>query len=215
MNDRFADGSMVEDDGMQRVSSDVLEDRAYSVPVAPAAPSGVGWLRGAVARFSEGEAHQRRRALVESVIDRLGPVALKGTPTRSLLSALGLESDLEADVASVAAAYQPHFPQTTEADVAADRLVAACGGRTESAAAIVCVLVQAHAATKALIDERRAGSSAPPVPFTRRVRPNGEEVLVDLGDAHFGRGPHQCPGEQLARHLAEQALASRPPTTCA
>jgi hypothetical protein len=197
----------MDDDGvMDCVSSDVLEDPAYSVPVAPSAPSGVGWLRGAVARFSEGDAHRRRRALVVSVIDRLGLVTDEGTPTRSLLAALGLRADLEADVVLVATAYQPHFPQGEEADLAADRLLAACGGRTEDAAAIVCVLVQAHAATLALINERRAGSSTPPVPFTRRVGPTGEEVLVDLHDAHFGRGPHQCPGEQLARHLADQAL---------
>ena len=197
---------MIEDGVMDCVSSDVLEDPAYSVPVEPVAPSGLGWLRGAVARFSEGDAHRRRRALVVSVIDRLGLATYEATPTRSLLAALGLAADLEADVALVAAAYQPHLPQTEEADLAADRLVEACGGRTESSAAIVCVLVQAHAATLALIDERRAGSSAPPVPFTRRIRPTGEEVLVDLRDAHFGRGPHQCPGEQLARHLADQAL---------
>jgi hypothetical protein len=160
-----------------------------------------------VARFSEGDAHRRRRELVVGVIDRLGLVADEGTPTRSLLAALGLRADLEADVALVAAAYQPHHPQGEEADLAADRLVAACGGRTEDAAAAVCVLVQAHGATLALIDERRAGSSAPPVPFTRRVQSTGEEVLVDLHDAHFGRGPHQCPGEQLAQHLADQALA--------
>ena len=192
---------------MKRVSSDVLEDPAYSVPVAPLAPSGVGWLRGSVARFSEGDAHRRRRALVVAVIHRLGLVAFEGTPTRSLLSALGLPHDLEADVAVVAEAYQPHFPRTDEADLAADRLVAACGGRTEEAAAIACVLVQAHTATLALIDKRRGGSSSPPVPFTRRLAPSGKEVLVDLRDAHFGRGPHQCPGERLALHLADRALA--------
>ena len=197
---------MVEDGVMDCVSSDVLEDPAYSVPVAPFAPSGVGWLRAAVARFSEGDAHRRRRALVVSVIDRLGLVTYEATPTRSLLAALELAAELGADVALVAAAYQPHFPQTEEADLATDRLVEACGGRNESSAAIVCILVQAHAATLALINERRTGSSTPPVPFTRRVRPTGEEVLVDLGDAHFGRGPHQCPGELLARHLADQAL---------
>lgn len=188
---------------MRCVASDVLEDPAYSVPVAPAAASGVGWVRGSVARFSEGEAHRRRRARVVDVIDRLGPVADHGSSTRSLLAALELPVDLEADVAQVAAAYQPHFPQTSEADLAADRLVAACGGRTEEAAAIVCVLVQAHAATLALIEARRAGSSGPPVPSTRRVAPNGEELLVDLTDAHFGRGPHRCPGEQLAGRLAD------------
>jgi hypothetical protein len=198
---------MTDDGVMDCVSSDVLEDPEYSVPVAATAPSGVVWLRAAVARFSDGDVHRRRRALVVSVIDRLGLVVHAGTPTRSLLSALGLPDDLECDVALVAAAYQPHFPQTEEADLAADRLVAACGGRSEDSAAVVCVLVQAHTATLALIEARRAGPYALPVPFTRRVRPNGDEVLVDLRDAHFGRGPHQCPGEHLAQHLADQALA--------
>lgn len=32
-------------------------------------------------------------------------------------------------------------------------------------------------------------------------------VPVNLADAHFGRGPHQCPGERLGRHLADQVLA--------
>ena len=140
---------------MEAMSSDVLEDPAYTVPLALPAPSGVGWLRSAVVRFSEGDAHRRRRALVVDVIDRLGRVTDQGTPTRSLLAALGLSADLEPDVAVVAASYQPHLPQTAEADRAADRLVAACGGRTEEAAAIVCVLVQAHAAMLALLDERR------------------------------------------------------------
>jgi hypothetical protein len=189
------------------LSSDALDDPAYSVPEAPAAPDGVAWLRGSVVRFSEGEAHRRRRDLVVGVIERLGSVPAMGTPTQSMLAALGLPPELEDDVALVAASYQPHFPQSEDADAAADRLVAACGGRTEESAATVCVLVQAHAAILALVEERRAGSPGPPVPFTRRVGPGGEEVLVDLTDAHFGRGPHQCPGEKLAEHLADQALS--------
>jgi len=198
---------MAEDGGMRSVSSDVLEDPTYTVSAAPSASSGVGWLRGAVPRFTDGDTHGRRRALVVNVIDRIGAVTDEGTPTRSLLAALGLPADLEADVAAVAISYQPHFPQTEEADLAADRLVAACGGRSEEAAAIVCVLVQAHGATLALIEERRVGSSAPPVPFTRRVSPSGEELVVDLGDAHFGRGTHRCPGEHLALRLADFAPA--------
>ncbi len=190
------------------VSSDALEDPAYSMPAAPDAPGGVAWLRSSVARFSDGDAHRRRRGLVVSVIERLDLVPATGSPTKSLLTALGLEPGLEADVALVAASYQPHFPQSEDADTAADRLVAACGGRTEEAGATVCVLVQAHAATLALIEARRAGSTDPAVPFTRRVGPDGDEVLVDLTDAHFGRGPHQCPGERLALHLTDQALAA-------
>ena len=116
---------------MRCVASDVLEDAAYSVPVASAAASGVGWLRGSVARFSEGVAHRRRRALVVDVLDRLRLVADHAPRRGRCWPPSRLSVDLEADVAIVAAAYQPHFPQTPKADLAADRLVAACGGRTK------------------------------------------------------------------------------------
>jgi hypothetical protein len=71
----------------------------------------------------------------------------------------------------------------------------------------VCVLVQAHAATLALIDVLRTGSGAAPVPATRRIAPDGREVLVELADAPFGLGVHACPGRELALHLAKQALS--------
>jgi hypothetical protein len=184
----------------------VLEDPAYRVPSAPGGSTGLAWLRARVARFSDGAEHRRRRALAEEVIAGLRDADGAASPTRSLLRALGLPEDTEADVALVAAAYQPHAPQSEAADAAADRLVEACGGRTEQAAARVGVLVQAHAATLALVEARRTGSDAPPVPATRRIAPDGTEVAVDLTDAHFGRGPHRCPGEDLATRLAEEAL---------
>jgi hypothetical protein len=130
-----------------------------------------------------------------------------GTPTRSLLVALGLSPGLEAEVAQVATAYQPHAPQSRAADAAADRLLEVCGGRTEQSAARVCVLVQAHTATLSLIDSVRSGSDAPPVPSTRRVDRSGVEVEVGLDDAPFGRGAHRCPGERLALRLAREALS--------
>jgi hypothetical protein len=80
-----------------------------------------------------------------------------------LLEALGLAPGLESDVAAVALAYQPHVPVPPEVDAAADRLAAACGGRTEESAARVCVLVQAHAAV-------------PPL-----IRPDGRSVRGRLG----------------------------------
>lgn len=192
---------------MERSASSVLEDPRFRVPTVPSASAGVGWLRRHVVRFSDGADHQRRRQLVEAIIDRLGVVDDHGSPTRSLLAAMGLPPDLELDVAAVADAYQPHAPQSAAADTAADRLIAACGGRTEEAAASVCVVVQAHAATLALIEVLTHGSPAAPVPTTRRIDPRGTEVLVDLTDAHFGRGAHRCPGEGLAQQLARAALA--------
>jgi len=111
-------------------------------------------------------------------------------------------------VAAVALAYQPHVPVPPEVDAAADRLVAACGGRTEESAARVCVLVQAHAAMLALIARLRAADGAPAVPVTRRIAPDGREILVDLAAAPFGAGRHACPGQALALHLATRQPGS-------
>jgi hypothetical protein len=191
---------------VERVESAVLIDPDYVVPDVAGGDSGLAWLRQHVVRFSEGVQHARRRRLAEDVLENLGEAAFVADPTTSLLRAMALPDSLAAAVALVSAAYQPHFPQSPAADAAADRLVAACGGRNEESAARVCVLVQAHAATEALIGRRREGSDDPPVPFTRRVRPDGKVVEVDLSDAHFGRGHHGCPAAALAVRLADEAL---------
>lgn len=192
---------------MTVLPSSVLDDVRYRVPDVPPAASGVAWLRAHVVRFCEGEVHTRRRCLVEGVLADLSDfpydARVGSSPTARLLAGLGLPAELEPDVALVAAAYQPHTPQSPDADAAADRLVAACGGRTEAAAAQACVLVQAHTATLVLAEAMRTGSNEPPVPHTRRIAPDGTEVLVDLTDASFGRGPHRCPGERIALGLAE------------
>jgi len=185
---------------MRRLPSDVLDDPRYRVPPVPPGVCGVAWLRGHVARFCEGEAHRRRRQLAVSLIDGLTELPAAGSPTVRILAGLGLPQELEPDVALVAAAYQPHAPESAAADAAADRLVAGCGGRTEAATA--GILVQAHAATLTLADTLRSGSDAPPVPDTRRIAPDGVEVLVDIADAPFGRGAHRCPGQDLALELA-------------
>lgn len=202
------DGSMAgevlraEDEVMEMAGSEVLLDPAFTVPAVPEAAAGVGWIRCMVPRFCEGEAHARRRGLAEQVIARIGRPQRLSSPTAALLTAMGLPAGLERDVAAVALAYQPHVPVPPEADAAADRLAAACGGRTEESAAKVCVLVQAHAATLALIARLQAGDGTPAVPTTRRVAPDGHEILVDLAAAPFGAGRHACPGQALALHLA-------------
>ncbi|MFJ6433132.1 isocitrate lyase/phosphoenolpyruvate mutase family protein [Streptomyces sp. NPDC091416] len=78
------------------------------VPQRPPAPDGppgasVAWLRATVARFSHGEPHRRRRALVEAELARLAPESLRqaaaGTPgediratvVRTLAEALGMQ----------------------------------------------------------------------------------------------------------------------------
>ncbi len=190
---------------MDLLLAETLEDPRHVV-VSPGPPSGRGlaWVRTHVARFSEGVAHTRRRGLVDAVVAGLLDAPLVGDPTTSLLLALGLDGALWSDVHRAAAAYQPHAPQDPAADAAADRLVAACGGRTEASAARVCVLLQAHTATRAMLEVRRQGTDEPPVPRTRRVGPDGREVEVDLTEAPFGRGRHRCPGEALARRLVDE-----------
>lgn len=199
---------------MDLLPADVLEDPRYRVPAAPSADVGTAWLRSHVARFVDGPEHARRRALVDRLLEELVLDPRPGAaPTEALAAALGLPGTT-ADVALVAAAYQPHAPQSAEADDAVERLVAACGGHHDAAtAARIGVLVQAHAATEALLAMRRAGREGPPVPTTRRVGPDGVEVAVDLTDAPFGRGPHACPGRDLAIALAEGDRADRPSST--
>jgi hypothetical protein len=185
----------------------VLEDGRHRVPPIAGGPTGLAWLRSQVARFCDGAAHARRRALIETLLAGLvvEPVP-SGDPTAALLRALGLPAECAPDVAIVAAAYQPHLPQSADADAAVERLVAACGPRDETTAARICVLVQAHGATRALIANLRSGSGAAPVPTTRRVDPDGTVVEVDLTDAPFGRGPHACPGRAIAETLAGAAV---------
>jgi hypothetical protein len=194
-----------EDEVVEIAGVDLLLDPAFTVPAVPEAATGVGWIRCMVPRFCEGAAHARRRALTERVIARIGRPRRSSSPTAALLDAMGLDSGLEPDVAAVALAYQPHVPVPPEADAAADRLAAACGGRTEESAAHVCVLLQAHAATLALIARRQAVDSAPAVPVTRRIAPDGHEILVDLATAPFGAGRHACPGQALALYLADDS----------
>ncbi len=188
---------------MDLLGSDVLEDERYLVPAVPHGAGGLAWLRASVPRFCDGPPHARRRALVDALLAGLevGP-ATGGEPTAVLLRALGLPARCAPDVALVAAAYQPHAPQSADADAAADRLVARCGRRDEETAARICVLVQAHGALGALATARRDGATGPPVPTTRRVAPSGRTVEVDLTGAPFGRGRHACPGRALTEVLA-------------
>ncbi|QRP46871.1 hypothetical protein [Amycolatopsis sp. FDAARGOS 1241] len=183
-------------------------------PVPPV-PANLTWLRAVVARFSTGEDHERRRALVVEQLRRVDPAELReaararpqDAPVAVLADALGLGVD-PADVAAVAGAYQPHFPQSAAADAACARLVAALGGvPDERTAAVIGLLVQACDATVSLIRNAAAGSAEPPVPSTRRLV-DGAEVSVDLRGAPFGAGPHACPGEAYARALAEGFLSA-------
>jgi cytochrome P450 len=59
----------------------ILADPEYRVPPAPSVPADetgtLAWLRAHVARFCDGEVHDRRRELVERELGRLDPAGLR------------------------------------------------------------------------------------------------------------------------------------------
>jgi hypothetical protein len=195
---------------MQLLPSATLEDPRFTVPRCPPATHGIAWLRGRVPRFCDGSEHDRRRDVLEQVLRALDVRPRSGQqPTESLLAAAGRPTPLCGAVAAAAAGYQPHpadDPTLTAAAVeAVERLVVACGDRTERTAMLICILVQAHAGLQAVGEQRRTGRAGAPIPATRRVDPDGRDVFVDLTDAPFGVGAHGCPGRLLAADLDASA----------
>ncbi|MFI9404155.1 hypothetical protein [Nocardia sp. NPDC052316] len=199
------------------------------VPAVPRvdAPVGLAWLRSHVPRFAEGVEHQRLRRLVTAELDRLSPADLRQrarTTTgplphvRVLAESLGLHNISTEAVALVAAHYQPYEPDNTAADDAVAELVTAISGVADDAtAARICLLVQACAATSALIANarqlpvedtaeqiiERTMIENPPLRSTRRFI---NEAVVELDIRHpglgFGAGPHACPGRAHAIAIA-------------
>lgn len=161
-----------------------LADPALVPPPAEPGPYGtVAWLRAAVARFSAGEPHARRRALVLADLERLDPGALRILAAggfepdvrlrvvRALATALGLAEPeaVARDVRAVARAYfrpepdgaEPNGvePDDAEADAAVARLLPAMGDADEETAANrIGLLVQACDATAALVEHARRGT---------------------------------------------------------
>lgn len=202
------------------------------VPAVPTdvVPGSVGWLRASVARFSNGSDHVRRRSLAVDLLAGVDVYSLRGrafartaqvvgeldafdvmtviarpVPVGVLAEALGLP-DVSVDVAPVAAAYHPHVTPDAAAEAALGRLIAACGGTTELAAARIGLLVQACDATAGLIgNELFAWLSGKPVGqpvLGTRRRIDGEDVTVPLAGTPFGTGPRACPGSSHAIALA-------------
>ncbi|MFE9814437.1 isocitrate lyase/phosphoenolpyruvate mutase family protein [Streptomyces sp. NPDC005773] len=110
------------------------------VPERPAAADGppgasVAWLRATVARFSHGEPHRRRRALVEAELARLAPESLREaaavvpgedtrvTVVRTLAGALGMAQPAAVAQAVIAVAGVYFGGEDAAADEAVARLV--------------------------------------------------------------------------------------------
>ena len=191
----------------------VLSDARFAVPpVAGGARAySLAWLREAVCRFSEGADHERRRALVTDALDAMDPAGLRRrardlaaagrdaaeVPGLVLGEALGAEDPAELARAVPAAASGYLTGEGGDgADEAVAVLVRLLGpGPDERVAARIAVLVQAQAATAALVRAalpyaRRPESLGvpvedviaetlrfdPPVPVLRRVAADGARL---------------------------------------
>ncbi|ADI07609.1 hypothetical protein SBI_04489 [Streptomyces bingchenggensis BCW-1] len=160
------------------------------------AGASVAWLRATVARFSSGEPHRRRRALVEAELARLEPASLwravatgprgevRVRVVRALAEALGLpEPGAVAEAVTVVAG--AYFGGTdAAADEAVARLVARLASASADEAALEAVanriglLVQACDATAALVEScagaalaEAAGGDVPPARVLREDPP--------------------------------------------
>jgi hypothetical protein len=157
-------------------------------PVADgAAPVGTTvWLRSAVARFSPGETHARRRAMVEADLARLDPAALRrtaaGAPAdaepgltavHALAEALGLAEPaaVAQAVAEVAGTYFGGEDAAADAAVAwlLPRVAPAESG-PELAANRIGLLVQAFDATAGLVGNARRCPAEHGDPLTETLR---------------------------------------------
>jgi hypothetical protein len=178
---------------------------------------GMDGVRWWVSRFCTGREHARRRAVVEAVLARVDPAALRASaralvradpappvvprvPLTALAAALGVADPgaVAALVPPVAAAYLPGSGEGgPAADVAADELLDRVGAARAEVLVQSCLPVTAWVATALdrgiSLDEVLA--TAPPVPATRRWRA-GETVTVPLDGIPFGAGPRRCPARR-------------------
>ncbi|MCM6778349.1 hypothetical protein NDR87_33270 [Nocardia sp. CDC159] len=196
------------------------------IPPVPPAELGMAWLRATVARFCDGPDHRRRRALILAELRRLSldrlrerarELACEPHPqVQALAEAMGLPAVSAQTVAIAASGYLPPAPVTPAVDRAVADLVRACGpAADEMTAARVSILIQACAATAALIERARVADAPdaltevlrtdPPVRRTRRLV-DGIVTEIDLTTMPFGAGPHECPGRSHALALAAGVL---------
>ncbi len=172
--DRYAD-----------VRSALADPHLVPLPAAAGPIGSMAWLRATVSRFSSGETHARRRALVEADLAHLDPAALRRAAAtgpdgdarrlvvRTLAQSLGLaEPDaIAASIVVVADLYLGgEAADAADADAAVAWLLPRCSGPVDGTDALgevaanrIGLLVQACHATGDLIDHARRTADALPV----------------------------------------------------
>ncbi|MBO2462488.1 cytochrome P450 [Actinomadura violacea] len=157
----------------------VLADERFAVPVAEggARAGTLAWLRGAVCRFSEGAAHDRRLSVVVRSLDEADPAFLRRragervlageapdlAPISALGEALGV-TDLDALAGAVPAAASGYLTGNGRdgADAAVATLARLLGpGPDEEVANRIAVYMQAYEATAGLVRKALPASRRP------------------------------------------------------
>ena len=162
----------------------ILSDTRFDVVVAPAGETGIGWLRATVARFSTGTAHARRRGYAMAALRGIEPGRLRSRarhlaashpsgrgggwlsalPVTVLAEELGLARAPVEEVAALSGSYFDGRTPEGEDAQPLSRLVELIGGYDEATAARIGLLMQAHAATGALIRNALDAVGSHPVP---------------------------------------------------
>lgn len=220
----------------------ILQDPASRVPPATAATttsaSPLSTFRAGVSRFVNGAEHAARREHLDMLLDELDPNLLvaaavartregaipRDIPVAVLAEALGFARPdaLPPLVEVVAAAYPTgESSDPDEADAAVIALLEASGAADADERVLrVQLLVQAHAATAALVERaivlarsRDASVSTralletvlrddSPVPLTRRIMPARDGRGESLVALHLDGPDHAATAERRARILA-------------
>ncbi|MFE7843465.1 hypothetical protein ACFU53_47680, partial [Streptomyces sp. NPDC057474] len=181
------------------------------VPEPPAAyegpAAGIAWLRATVARFSSGEPHRRRRALVEAELARLDPVSLRRAAAtepegevrtqvvRTLAEALGMpepEAVAEA-VIVIAGAY--FGGDDTAAHMAARAAGEAAAGTPPGAAA--------EAADEVAASDTAAGTAADAADQVPRVAEDRASCVAEDRASCVAEDRASCVAEDRASCVAE------------
>lgn len=182
---------------------------------------------GEVGRVAAARTHLRLDEQGGDTVDAIDMIA-RVVPTEALAVCLGARQPLDrtvADVESMVRVIGRGERPSPASDAAVGRLTADLAHHQPVVAAL-SILYQSFDATAALIGTallaRAAGAPrVAAVPRTRRVALGGTEingrvvragtaVTLEIGSAglEFGAGPHECPGRDLAIHLADSIITA-------
>lgn len=147
----------------------VLSDVRYEIPaVTDTAPLGtIAWLRGSVSRFTNGEDHARRRAILVGEAETLVPAVLRADAERR--AAAIIDASAAAGSLEVMTAVARRVPMAV--------LAAALGAGDPDSAAAAAVVAAAAYFPGADPERERAGDDST-AELVRMLGPGDEEVIA-------------------------------------